>query len=153
VVTKWTFDQLQQAVIDKFGPQYAPKAKVLYLGDIERKPLTFDQSGFEELGISLSGDNELPDVILHDSDRNRIFLIEVVISHSPLSSKRLLKLKKMFGSCSTSRIYVSVFSNFAHLEDFVTEIAWETEVWLAEIPDHLIHFNGKRFLTPYTTSD
>jgi hypothetical protein len=26
---------------------------------------------------------------------------------------------------------------------------WETEVWVAGSPTHLIHFNGERFLGPY----
>jgi len=29
------------------------------------------------------------------------------------------------------------------------EIAWETEVWIAETPGHMIHFNGLKFLGPY----
>ena len=37
----------------------------------------------------------------------------------------------------------------SRLEGIVAEIAWETEVWVAESPDHLIHFNGERFLGPY----
>jgi hypothetical protein len=32
---------------------------------------------------------------------------------------------------------------------YLGEIAWETEVWVADAPSHLIHFNGERFLGPY----
>jgi len=31
----------------------------------------------------------------------------------------------------------------------LNDISWETEVWVAESPTHLIHFNGERFLGPY----
>ena len=32
---------------------------------------------------------------------------------------------------------------------FHSAIAWETEVWIADEPDHMIHYNGERFLGPY----
>jgi hypothetical protein len=32
---------------------------------------------------------------------------------------------------------------------YLGEIAWETEVWVADAPSHLIHFDGARFLGPY----
>jgi hypothetical protein len=28
-------------------------------------------------------------------------------------------------------------------------MAWEPEVWIAAMPDHMIHFNGPKFLGPY----
>ena len=30
--------------------------------------------------------------------------------------------------------------------------AEQTEVWIAENPDHLIHYNGEKFLGPFTTT-
>ncbi|MFS2517149.1 MULTISPECIES: BsuBI/PstI family type II restriction endonuclease [Parabacteroides] len=30
----------------------------------------------------------------------------------------------------------------------MADIAWETEVWIAENPGHMIHFNGDRFIGP-----
>jgi hypothetical protein len=35
------------------------------------------------------------------------------------------------------------------MKEYLPAISWETEVWTAEAPDHLIHFNGERFLGPY----
>ena len=32
---------------------------------------------------------------------------------------------------------------------YLNDISWETEVWVADAPTHLIHFNGERFLGPY----
>ena len=32
---------------------------------------------------------------------------------------------------------------------YLDDISWETEVWIAETPSHMIHFNGERFLGPY----
>jgi hypothetical protein len=35
------------------------------------------------------------------------------------------------------------------MQSFVSQISWESEVWIAEDPDHMIHFNGERFLGAY----
>lgn len=149
MATNWTHNQLQKVVIEEFSPRFAPGARQLYVGGIENETLILDETSFEELGISVPSCDRLPDIVLYDADRNWLFLIEVVISHGPVSSKRRSELEEVFSKCSVGLVYVSAFPDFAHLEDFVTDIAWETEVWLAEIPDHLIHFNGQRFLGPH----
>jgi len=42
--------------------------------------------------------------------------------------------------------------NRQSLREWLVEISWETEVWLTDAPDHLIHFNGDRFFGPHETS-
>ncbi|MFN3331986.1 MAG: BsuBI/PstI family type II restriction endonuclease [Caldilinea sp.] len=32
---------------------------------------------------------------------------------------------------------------------YLSDISWETEVWVAEAPEHLIHFNGENFIGPH----
>jgi hypothetical protein len=46
-------------------------------------------------------------------------------------------------------VYVTAFPSRAVMSRYLGEIAWETEVWCADAPSHLIHFNGARFLGPY----
>ena len=139
---------LQTAIIQEFGPRFAPGATVLYLGDTESKTLVLDEQGFESLGMPAPNHDKLPDVVLLDKSRNWIYLIEAVTSHGPMSPKRQVELEEMFGVSSAKLTYVTAFPDFATFKGFLTEIAWETEVWLAEIPDHLIHLNGDRFLGP-----
>ena len=141
-------NEIQVAVIEEFGPRFAPGAKLLYLGDTENKSLILDTEGFENLGIATPSHDKLPDIVLYDDVRNWLYLIEVVTSHGSVSPKRHLELKEIFEKGSASCIYVSAFPDFATFKNFLTQIAWETEVWLAEIPDHLIHFNGGYFLGP-----
>jgi len=86
--------------------------------------------------------------MIYDEGRNCLFLIEAVTSHGPVSPKRHFELEEMLQRCSAGRIYVTAFLDLSTFKDFLTDIAWETEVWIAEIPDHLIHFNGERFLSP-----
>jgi hypothetical protein len=47
-------------------------------------------------------------------------------------------------------VYVSAFPNRKVFLKYIEAIAWETEVWIADAPSHMIHFNGARFLGPYT---
>jgi hypothetical protein len=141
---------LQVDIVEEFGPRFAPGATLLYLGDAENKTLILDENGFEALGIPVPSHDKLPDVVLYEETRNWLFLIEAVTSHGPVSPKRHYELEEMLKECSVGRIYMTAFPDFATFKSFVTDIAWETEVWLAEIPDHLIHYNGKRFLGPHS---
>ncbi|MGC9395819.1 MAG: BsuBI/PstI family type II restriction endonuclease [Anaerolineae bacterium] len=141
-------NELQALVIQEFGPRFAPAATVLYLGDTANKKLILEEDLFMSLGVPAPDHDKLPDVILFDAERNWLFLIEAVTSHGPLSPKRHVELSEMFESCSADLVYVTAFLDFATFKGFLSEIAWETEVWVAEIVDHLIHFNGDRFLGP-----
>jgi len=141
-------NELQARVVQEFGPRFAPGATVLYLGDTANKKLILEEKVFVSLGVPLPDHDKLPDVVLFDDARNWIFLIEAVTSHGPLSPKRYVELSEMFKNCSASLVYITAFPDFSTFKNFLSEIAWETEVWVAEIADHLIHFNGDRLLGP-----
>jgi len=126
---------------------------LLYLGDTANKSLLIDESTFASLNIPLTAHNKLPDVILYVEQRAWLYLIEAVTSHGPVSPKRRLELGKIFAEVKAGLIYVSAFADFATFRSFLSEIAWETEVWISETPDHLIHFNGDRFMGPSPSSE
>ena len=141
-------NRLQAAIINEFGPHFAGGATVLYLGDTDRKLLVFDEAQFAALGVSVTAHDKLPDIVLFDAARNWLLLIEAVTSHGPVTPKRRLELEDMFTDCPAGRVYVSAFLDFATFKRFAADIAWETEVWIGERPDHLIHFDGERFFGP-----
>lgn len=141
-------NELQALVIQEFGPRFVPGAMVIYLGDTSKKNLVLEKGIFDSLNVKASDHDKLPDIVLFDKDRNWIFLIEAVTSHGPVSPKRYVELQDMFENCPANLVYVTAFLDFATFKNFLTEIAWETEVWVAEIPEHMIHFNGNRFLHP-----
>ena len=91
----------------------------------------------------------MPDVVVHDTRRNWLLLIEAVTSAGPVDGKRRKELKELFAGCKAGLVFVTAFANREAMRSFFTQISWETEVWVAEDPDHLIHFNGERFLGPY----
>ena len=141
-------NKLEVAIIEEFGPRFAPGAKPIYLGDTAKKTLILDEEAFTKLGISVSEHGKFPDVILYDIKKKWLFLIEAVTAHGPISPKRQIELEKLFEKCKAGKIYVTAFLDFATYKKFANDIAWETEVWIAEMPSHMIHFNGDKFLGP-----
>jgi adenine-specific DNA-methyltransferase len=142
-------NELQAAIIKEFGPRFAPGARLLYLGDTASKTLVYDRDQFVKLGVPVSDHGKFPDIILFDEQKNWIFLIEAVTSHGPVSPKRHMELEKLFENCAAGRVYVTAFLDLATFKKFINEISWETEAWIAEMPSHMIHFNGDKFLGPH----
>ena len=141
-------NELQKAIIEEFAPRFAPGARLLYLGDTARKDLFVDTDGLASLGIPITDHDKLPDVLLYDVDRNWLFLVEAVTSHGPVTPKRIIELEGMLSGCSAGLVWVSAFPDFGKFQKHLKVIAWETEVWLRGVPDHMIHYDGERFLGP-----
>lgn len=120
-----------------------------YLGDTADKRLIIDEALLHKLKIPTFNHDKLPDVVLFDENRNWLFLVEAVTSHGPISPKRRGELEAMLKRATAGRVYVTAFMDFATFKKYASDIVWESEVWIAEFPDHLIHFNGDRFLGPY----
>lgn len=140
-------NQLQASVIHEFRPRFAPASQVLYLGDTDHKSLHVDDA-LVTLGVPVTKHDKLPDVVLHDPLRGWLFLIEAVTSHGPVSPKRYAEMEDALRACTVGRVYVSAFAAFREFKKHAAHIAWDTEVWIAEAPDHLLHYNGDRFLGP-----
>jgi len=143
-------NQLQAAIVELFGPIFAPGARVLYVGDTELKNVLCDTKKLESLGIQITEHDTLPDIILYRKEKRWLFLIEAVTSHGPISPKRYREIEKALAHSSVDRIYVTAFLTLADFRKYAADIAWETEVWIAETPEHVIHFNGPKFLGPYS---
>lgn len=105
-------------------------------------------SGLTALGVTVTEHEKLPDIILHDAERGWLLLVEVVTSHGPMTPKRVAELESMFANCAAGLVFVSAFPDLIEFRKHIKEVAWDTEVWIADAPDHLIHFNGDRFLGP-----
>lgn len=142
-------NELQRRIIEDFAPRFAPGATLLYLGDTAKKHLVLAADELDRMRIPGLHHDKLPDVVLFDARRNWLFLIEAATTHGPVSPKRHAELEAMLRKCPASRIYVTALMDFAAFKKYASEIVWESEVWIAQSPDHLIHFNGDRFLGPY----
>ncbi len=143
-----THNQVQAAVIHEFVPRFVQGARVLYLGDTAKKILILEQERLQALGLAVTEHEKLPDLMVEDTKRKWLFLVEAVTSHGPMSSKRVFELKQMLAPCPLGLVFVTAFLTMQEFRKHSQDIAWETEVWIAEIPEHLIHYNGDKFLGP-----
>ncbi|MBV6519624.1 MAG: restriction endonuclease [Candidatus Brocadia sp.] len=140
---------LIKKIIDDFCPLFIPGGRVIYVGDTETKWAYFDSDALKELAIEIEEHGKMPDVVVHHVEKNWLVLIEAVISHGPVNPKRRQELKTLFAGSKVGIVYVTAFLDRKAMMKYLEEISWETEVWIAETPTHLIHFNGERFLGPY----
>jgi hypothetical protein len=141
--------ELIRAIVQVFGPRYAPGGELVYVGDTGDKHGFFDKDLLASLGMVLNNHGKLPDVVIYMREKNWLLLIESVTSHGPVESKRQIELAKLFMPCTAGLIYVSAFPDRNTFLRYLSVIAWESEVWIADAPTHMIHFNGDRFLGPY----
>ncbi|MGZ8219335.1 BsuBI/PstI family type II restriction endonuclease [Methylomagnum sp.] len=141
--------ELIRAIVEGFAPRFAPGSVLVYVGDTGDKWGYFDAALLAGLGVDVDSHGKMPDVVLHYTEKNWLLLVESVTSHGPVDGKRHAELAKLFAGSAAGLVYVTAFPNRAIMARYLPEIAWETEVWVADAPSHLIHFNGERFLGPH----
>lgn len=141
--------ELIKEIVENFSPRFIPNSDLVYVGDTGNKYGYFDTDLLKNLGVELDNHGKLPDVVIYDGNRNWLILVESVTSHGPVDSKRHSDLTNLFNSSTAGLVFVSAFPNKKVFLRYMTEISWETEVWVADAPTHMIHFNGVRFLGPY----
>ena len=141
-------NELQKATIEEFAPRFAPNSECLYVGDTIEKDLVKNVEKLKELGFEITLHDKMPDVVLYREDKNWLYFIESVTSVGPMDPKRILEITEMTKEVVAGKIFVTAFLDFKTYKKFAEELAWETEVWIAEMPEHMIHLNGDRFMGP-----
>lgn len=144
-------NQLQKTIIEEFAPRFAPNAECLYVGDTIQKDLVKKEERLKELGFTITLHDKMPDVVLYRADKDWIYFIEAVTSVGPMDPKRIQEITEMTDGVKAGKIFVTAFLDFKTYKKFSEKLAWETEVWLAEMPEHMIHMNGDKFLGPRET--
>lgn len=141
-------NELQKQIIEEFGSRFAQGSECLYVGDTAKKDLFINNEKLEELGFAISTHDKMPDVILYCEDKNWIYFIEAVTSTGPMDYKRIGEINQLTENVKAGKIFITAFLDFRTFKRFAADLAWDSEVWIADNPDHLIHFNGDRFLGP-----
>lgn len=141
-------NQLQKAIIEDFAPRFAPNSECLYVGDTIEKDLVKNFTKLEELGFEITLHDKMPDVVLYKEDEDWIYFIESVTSVGPMDPKRIIEITEMTKGVKAGKIFVTAFLDFETYKKFSQDLAWETEVWIADMPDHMIHLNGDKFMGP-----
>jgi len=140
--------RLVNAVVERFCSRFVPGGTVVYIGDAEDKFLHLEAEYLRSLGVTVPAPTKMPDVVVHDTRRNWLLLIEAVTSAGPVDGKRRKELKELFSGCKAGLVFVTAFASRTVMRSFLGSISWETEVWIADEPDHMMHFDGGRFLGP-----
>ncbi len=141
-------NELQKAIIEEFAPRFAPNSECLYVGDTVKKDLVKNVAELTKLGFQITLHDKMPDVVFYRAEQNWIYFVEAVTSVGPMDSKRILEIAEMTKNVTAGKIFVTAFLDFKTYKKFSEMLAWETEVWIAELPDHMIHLNGDRFMGP-----
>lgn len=141
-------NELQKAIIEEFAPRFAPGSECLYVGDTIEKDLVKNVDKLHELGFEITLHDKMPDVVLYREDKDWIYFVESVTSVGPMDPKRILEISEMTSKVTSGKIFVTAFLDFKTFKKFSEDLAWETEVWIAAMPDHMIHLNGDKFLGP-----
>jgi type II restriction enzyme len=142
-------NELQKEIIESFLPIFGFGAKVLYVGDTAKKNLFLDESGLEAIDFFELAHDKLPDVVAYSPTKNWLYLIEAVTTANPITELRRSVLIRSAKDCKADLIFITAFPDRDTYRKFAKDIAWETEVWIADAPEHMIHFNGDKFLGPY----
>lgn len=141
-------NKLQKAIIEEFAPRFAAGSECLYVGDTTKKDMVKNTEKLKAIGFDITLHDKMPDVVLYKEDENWLYFIEAVDSVGPMSPDRIRDIEQMTQNVKAGKIYVTAFLNFDKYKKFSKELAWETEVWIADTPDHMIHLNGDKFLGP-----
>ena len=139
---------LQRAIIEEFAPRFAPNCECLYVGDTIKKDLIKNTHKLAELGFDITLHDKMPDVVLYRQDKNWLYFIEAVTSVGPTSPQRIIDINAMTENVTAGKIFITAFPDYKTFKKFLPQLAWETEVWLSDAPDHMIHLNGDRFIGP-----
>lgn len=141
-------NKLQKAIIEEFAPRFAPNSECLYVGDTIEKDLVKNEVKLRKIGFAITLHDKMPDVVLYSEEKNWLYFIESVTSVRAMEPKRIREIEEMTVDVVAHKIYITAFLDFKTFKKFSETLAWETEVWIADIPDHMIHLNGDKFLRP-----
>lgn len=141
-------NNLQKAIIEVFLPLFGFGAEVLYVGDTKDKFLHLEKVELEKIKFFTLEHEELPDVVAYSREKNLLYLIEAYHSTGEWDEIRVRKVKRKLeeSGCTANVIFFTAFENKNIFKQKAKDIAWETEVWIADSPEHLVHFNGYKFL-------
>jgi len=144
-------NKLVENIIKEFCEYFTPNGELVYVGDTQKKWAYFDEELLKKIGVKIKDKHgKMPDVIVHYKNKRWLVIIEAFTSHGPINPKRKIELERIFASSKSGLVFITAFLDKRTMVKNLSDVAWETDVWVAEDPTHLVHLNGERFLGPYT---
>jgi hypothetical protein len=131
--------------VQVYAPTFLKAPQVVYVGDTRHKGGYQNRDLMRELNLPIQVTASLPDVILLCEAERWLVVVEVVASSGPVSEARLVQLRQLIQQPLTlgyrSR-YITAFPSRRVFRRFVEEIAWGTQVWIANEAEQVIAFGG-----------
>lgn len=137
------------AIIEDFPSRFFPRSTLVHVGGSAYNGIYFDRIRLAGLGVQVDSHGTMPDVVLHDTERGWLVVIDTVTGHGPIDDTRYVELTELFASAGVAIVYVTAFPDRTAIAPYLADIALQTEVWVADEPSHLIHFDGGRLLGPH----
>jgi adenine-specific DNA-methyltransferase len=141
---------LAESFIGEFVPRFAPGSKLVYTRGGKEPD---DGAVFPNLGMAVDSTENMPDMVFHDAVHDWLLVVECANGYRLIDEMRLKALRQIFSRAKSGLVYVTVFPSRAAMADYPDLVAWGTHAWIADAPDHMIHFNGSRFLGPYASCE
>ena len=96
----------------------------------------------------MSQDDKMPAAVLYRRDKDWLYLIESVTNGGVLDEEHLEELEALTKNVDKHKVFVTAFPNFQCFKDNMERLAWDTVVWIAEMPEHMIHLEKQGTLEP-----
>ncbi len=133
---------LQKEIVESFAQHFIKAPVLLYLSDTQHKTRYMNKPELGKIGLSLSEHQKLPDIIFYSLAKKRIYALEAVTSVGPIEELRKQEIEGILGNLAGEiKIeFVSCFLDRKSFARFCRFIAWNTKIWLAEIPEGIIEY-------------
>lgn len=140
---------LSRAVIAEFGSLWTPGGRLVHLTDKTGRNIYHDESWFRQHCDVFEPSPKLPDVAIYDRRKKLLMLITTVVKPCLIDSEQHDTLQRMLQNCRVRPLFVFAFRSRKDMTSLLDRFYWPSIAWAAEEPEHLIHFNGERFLMPH----
>jgi hypothetical protein len=139
---------IAKAVVEVFAKEFLESPLLAFLSEPNNK--TQDDALAQSIGLKLSAEKDLPDIILIDVPENKpmkIIFVEVVYSSGPMHQKRKEAFEKLAlesGHEANNVFYISAFEDKESkaFKKYFASIAWGTFAWFASEPKHLLNYTS-----------
>ncbi|WP_311950196.1 BsuBI/PstI family type II restriction endonuclease [Halomonas piscis] len=99
--------------------------------------------GLAELPKAVSDLAGCSDAAFYSSSRKLLCLIMYAEVSGPITEKEKIKIEELLHPSGLASVLISVFSTRFEFSQVADQIAWGTKVWIANEPNHMIHYDDK----------
>lgn len=145
---------LIKAVVEEFLPRFLYAPAVVLLSESRTKIVVQEKALIEALGLRIETDRLLPDLIALDTQLGRelLLFVEVVATDGPVTPSRKKALEAMaeeahFTADKLAFVTVYLDRDHATFRKTFGSLAWNTLVWLASEPEHIILLRDRLLTT------